>query len=276
MPTKIKEIEFFMQGICDQVSHVRSAFAYNEDVHTIFEQHHVYTLARSKTLSRYKTNDKIQIGNFAVIEPYSMFLKGRFFHSMGAFSSSNSELPINTIIGRYSSIAHNVKRLDGNHPTTRFTTSMLTYDSAVTAFNDYLETCPQQVVRVPHGLSNNYPIVIGNDVWIGQDVSFVSTGIAVGDGAIVAAGSMVTKDVPPYAIVGGVPAKVLKYRFPEAVIEKLMQLKWWQYGFADFQDIAVDAPIEVFIEKLEKLIASKQIQPFQPNVMRVENFKHLL
>lgn len=71
-----------------------------------------------------------------------------------------------------------------------------------------------------HGLPNSSPIVIGNDVWIGQDVTFSSSGIAVGDGAIVAAGSLLTKDVPPYAIVGGVPAKVLKYRFSEDVIEQ--------------------------------------------------------
>ena len=68
--------------------------------------------------------------------------------------------------------------------------------------------------------------VIGNDVWIGHGV-FIKDGINIGDGAIIAAGAVVVKDVPPYAIVGGVPAKIIKYRFDEETICKLLELKWW-------------------------------------------------
>lgn len=67
---------------------------------------------------------------------------------------------------------------------------------------------------------------IGNDVWIGAK-SIVMDGVTIGDGAIVAAGSVVTKDVPPYAIVGGAPAKVIKYRFPPEMIDRLLDIKWW-------------------------------------------------
>lgn len=66
----------------------------------------------------------------------------------------------------------------------------------------------------------------GNDVWTGHNCN-VMAGVNVGDGAVIAAGSVVTKDVPPYAIVGGVPAKVIRYRFPEKTIERLLRLKWW-------------------------------------------------
>lgn len=69
-------------------------------------------------------------------------------------------------------------------------------------------------------------IHIGNDVWIGMRV-MVMGGITIGNGAVVAAGAVVTKDVPPYAIVGGVPARVIKYRFSENVIQKLEASKWW-------------------------------------------------
>lgn len=70
---------------------------------------------------------------------------------------------------------------------------------------------------------------VGNDVWIGAKV-FIKAGIEVGDGAIISAGAVVTKDVPPYAIVGGVPSKVIKYRFDIDTIQRLLKLQWWEYN----------------------------------------------
>lgn len=70
------------------------------------------------------------------------------------------------------------------------------------------------------------PINIGNDCWIGQNV-FLVGGITIGDGAIVLANATVTKDVPPYAIVGGVPAKIIRYRYNEQTIEFFLSKKWW-------------------------------------------------
>ncbi len=67
---------------------------------------------------------------------------------------------------------------------------------------------------------------MGNDVWVGSHV-LMKGGITIGDGAVIAAGAVVVRDVPPYAIVGGVPAKIIKYRFSQDIIEKLMELKWW-------------------------------------------------
>lgn len=72
-------------------------------------------------------------------------------------------------------------------------------------------------------------IVIGNDVWLGYK-SVIMSGVNIGDGAIVAAHSIVTKDVPPYSIVGGNPARIIRKRFEEEQIEKLLTLKWWDWG----------------------------------------------
>jgi acetyltransferase-like isoleucine patch superfamily enzyme len=93
-----------------------------------------------------------------------------------------------------------------------------------------------QDVFLAHG-----PVQIGNDVWIGEGV-FIRRGISIGDGAVVAARSVVTADVPPYAIVGGVPARVIRYRFEPEIVAALLETQWWAYGLdavegADFSDL---------------------------------------
>lgn len=76
---------------------------------------------------------------------------------------------------------------------------------------------------------NKGDIVVGNDVWIGYEAVILS-GVKIGDGAIIGARALVTKDVPPYSVVGGVPAKIIKQRFSAEVIEKLQKIKWWNFS----------------------------------------------
>lgn len=104
-------------------------------------------------------------------------------------------------------------------------------------------------------------VKIGNDVWIGGKV-IILRDVTIGDGAIIAGGAVVTKDVPPYAIVGGVPARVLRYRHPQHIIDRLLAIKWWDYepmGLSglDFADVAA------CLDGIEERIATKKLQPFK-------------
>lgn len=108
-------------------------------------------------------------------------------------------------------------------------------------------------------------ITIGNDVWIGGR-AIISRGVTIGDGAIIASGSIVTKDVEPYSIVGGVPAKVIRYRFTDQQIEKLEELQWWDYG----PDILKDCDIFQFdetIKTIEERIANGQKKYTMPFIV---------
>ena len=101
----------------------------------------------------------------------------------------------------------------------------------------------------------NETLRIGNDVWIAHDVKILPGVSYIGDGAIIAAGAVVTRDVEPYSIVGGVPAKLIKYRFTQEQIEALLKIRWWEWDEKTIkeriQDI-VSSDIEAFIEKYKK------------------------
>ncbi len=79
--------------------------------------------------------------------------------------------------------------------------------------------------------------IIGNDVWIGDSV-LIKSGVKVDDGSVIGTGAIVLKNVPPYAIVAGVPAKIIRYRFTPEIIEKLLALKWWDYCYMACRNIS--------------------------------------
>ena len=118
------------------------------------------------------------------------------------------------VIGKYCSIAPNVTiLLGGEHDYRRVTT--YPFDM----FDNIANQSP------PYSLTKG-DVVIGNDVWIGINVTILS-GVTIGDGAVIGACALVNKDVKPYTIVGGVPAKLIKYRFDKEKIRVLLEFKWW-------------------------------------------------
>lgn len=123
-----------------------------------------------------------------------------------------------TTIGRFCSVASDVKCGLGQHPVTAVSTHPIFYKASIR---------PAIITLAERDTHQEFtPIRIGHDVWIGESV-IISDGVTVGNGAILAAGAVVTKDVEPYAIAGGVPAKVIRKRFTDEQIAFLENLQWW-------------------------------------------------
>lgn len=126
------------------------------------------------------------------------------------------------LVGRYCSLAHRVKFILGlNH---------LHQEVSSYPFDDFANIDSSQFDGdVNHAYENNhYQIILGNDVWIGAGATILG-GVRIGNGAVIGAEAVVSKDVPPYAVVVGNPGRIVKYRFPKDVIEKLERIKWWEW-----------------------------------------------
>jgi phosphonate metabolism protein (transferase hexapeptide repeat family) len=149
-------------------------------------------------------------------------------------------------IGKFCSIAANVRINALEHPMERLTTHKLSYRP-----NEYFYF---------HGIDQDFRarrqskrVTIGNDVWIGHG-AVIMPGITIGDGAVIGANAVVTKNVAAYSVVAGVPAKHLKWRFPEAIRARLQALKWWDWPHEKLAQAVPDIqglPIEAFLEKWE-------------------------
>lgn len=132
-----------------------------------------------------------------------------------------------TQIGKYCSIGYNVQIGPPEHPIDFISTSPKLYRNAHTR-----EFCQWPVDDIIS------PVIIGNDVWIGNN-SVILQGVTIGDGAIVAAGAVVTRNVEPYTCVGGVPARLIKKRFSDDKIKQLQEFEFWNHDFEDIKEFVV-------------------------------------
>lgn len=174
-----------------------------------------------------------------------------FSGSMGYGSYMGSNCMIYGRIGKYCSIADQVNVVVGSHPTRKFISThpafFSTKKQAGFTFTNH------QKYEETRYTSDHFLVSIENDVWIGFGAKIMS-GLTIHDGAVIAAGSIVTKDVPAYAIVAGAPARIIRYRFNEEQIDKLKTLQWWdlpidwiEANAKYFDDI--DANLEMLIER---------------------------
>lgn len=186
--------------IFDKVRHIYEIKKYNK-------------AKRCNICTRYISKEQVYgVHQYALIGKRCVFPDTVAKVEIGSYTYINSGYIYGCNIGKYCSIGQNVSIGPGEHWTNRISTFPV--NNIVCGQKDPAEFKTGDITR------------IGNDVWIGNN-AVVLQGVSIGDGAVIAAGAVVTKDVPPYAIVGGVPAKIIKYRFDQIMIERLLSLRWW-------------------------------------------------
>ena len=193
---------------------------------------------------------KNEIRNYLIDVDYSKLNGNRYpaynLISMGKRSyiersSIECILPANILIGHYTSIANDIKfciNIDHDY----LSVTNYHFFRADDAFPNPLSDCEMNKLV-------KRQIIIGSDVWIGRGVTILG-GVKIGNGAVIAAGSVVVKDVEPYAIVGGNPAKLIKYRFDKETCDKLNQIKWWEWDeskIIDNRKLLMD--VNAFVEQ---------------------------
>jgi len=198
-----------------------------------------------------------------VFEPPIQMRPGKYdVGSIGAYTylgGDDSIFRYIKSIGRYCSIAGGIKTGLVEHPVDFLSTHPLFYGQwrEWPELSEFYEDSSESVNNAKTKLSErlgkrNYQIEIGNDVWIGENVTILR-GVKIGDGAIIASGALVTSDVAPYSIVGGIPAKLIKYRFDDEIIRRLIKIKWWDYEPSIF--LGVDfTDIHLAVNQLESNI----------------------
>lgn len=187
------------------------------------------------------------------------------FIDIGAFCNLSGGTINNLRAGRYCSIASGVVIGPHEHPTDWLTTSRTAYYPQVNGWDELMAGANLAFIRANRRpFPDSCPVTtLGPDVWIGQG-AFLKSGVTIGAGSIIGARATVLKDVPPYSIVVGTPGRVLRLRFPEPIVERLLELRWWDYSIYDLFDAPFDdieRALDVTEEKLSSGAVPRYVGP---------------
>lgn len=233
------------------------------ELFTLLDQ---YRIRSAQVGQRWRVGDILQIHPDAIIEKYCLLTEGKVLPGVVmSFSYTCSEFDIGMRVGRYTSIAEGVSAMGTPHPMTWVSSSPFCYFS--NPRRPYAEFFEDQGVAEPELLNFNHGtrrIIIGHDVWVGAHAT-IKRGIEISQGAVIGARSVVTHNVPPYAVVAGVPARIIRYRFPEPLIQRLLALRWWRFTPDQLRPLDLMDP-ERFAGELEDRIAQGMKPPEMPKI----------
>lgn len=195
------------------------------------------------------------------------------FIDIGAFCNLSGGTINNVRFGRYCSIASGVVIGMHEHPTNWLTTSRTAYFPQVNGWRELV--APHRMDDIRRGqrpFRDSCPITeIGHDVWIGQG-AFIKSGVTVGTGSIIGARAVVLRDVPPYSIVVGTPGRVVRLRFPEATIQRLLALQWWRYSVFDLFSAPLD-DIDAALDRIDSMVGANQLVPYEGPVVTANDLR---
>lgn len=247
-----------------QVHSVKRDFMSLYMTHDVVELFKTLKIFFGRKENRFKPTQRVHFKDFVSVEPYACFPQATWLHDMGSFSYSETDLPNIAKVGRYCSIALGLSFFGVRHPMEWVTTSSILYDvKKENGFRSFVEArhdfgCEEFEGTWPDNVRGSAPI-IENDVWIGKSAT-LARNITIGTGSIVGANAVVTKSVPPYAIVAGNPAKVIRYRFGENIIERLLRSQWWRYSPEVFELGNFKSP-EEFLDAFENTEKPEEYSP---------------
>ncbi|WP_062762699.1 CatB-related O-acetyltransferase [Falsirhodobacter sp. alg1] len=225
------------------------SIVYDDTVKNAFEKYRFFQrrsgMRKSEDAqSRFRHGDTLTANSAAEIEEYSTVAQGNSLFTIGAFASVASALPSYAKVGRYSSIAPGLSLMGYKHPIFAVSQSSAIFNHRREFMQAYIADNIDRLGDgvVPPQISNPQlprTLQIGNDVWIGADC-LIAPNVKIGDGAVIASRSVVVKDVPPYTIVGGSPARPIRLRFDENVVARLIETEWWKYEIRDIWAAGID------------------------------------